>query len=126
MDSKSAHVTALRVRYFDTVPPAADMCIMRNGMIFCGSEFGDHSLYRFISLGDDGDGASPSDGSGGFFEPDPQRNLELVERVASLSPPTAACVDDLCGEGMPQMFAACGRAGRSSLRVLRRGVVAGA
>lgn len=37
----------LKVRYFDTIPTAASLCLMRHGFLFAASEFGDHALYQF-------------------------------------------------------------------------------
>jgi len=33
-------VTELRMKYFDTVPVAAAMCVLKTGFLFCASEFG--------------------------------------------------------------------------------------
>ena len=33
-------VTEIRIKYFDTVPVAASMCVLRTGFLFCASEFG--------------------------------------------------------------------------------------
>ena len=33
-------VTEIRIKYFDTVPVAASMCVLKTGFLFCASEFG--------------------------------------------------------------------------------------
>lgn len=35
----------LRIKYYDTIPPCAALCLMRKGFLFAASEFGDHALY---------------------------------------------------------------------------------
>jgi splicing factor 3B subunit 3 len=33
-------VTEMRIKYFDTVPPANSICILRSGFLFVASEYG--------------------------------------------------------------------------------------
>ena len=33
-------VTEIRIKYFDTVPVAASMCVLKTGFLFSASEFG--------------------------------------------------------------------------------------
>jgi splicing factor 3B subunit 3 len=137
-------VSELKVRYFDTVPPAAALCVLRRGFLFAAAEFGDHALYQFTGLGDGeaveassatlervGGGAGGGGGEDGeeagyapvFFEPRfPPANLEAVDRLESLAPVTALAVANLLGEEAPQVYAACGRGARSTLRCLRPGL----
>lgn len=129
-------VTELKCKYFDTIPPATALCILRRGFLFAASEFGDHALYQFQGLGDD-DGAESSsatlqtvqgeEGEEGFvpvfFEPrSPPTNLDLIDKVESLCPVLDMKAANLLGEDVPQIYAACGRGARSSLRVLRPGL----
>ena len=44
-------VTDLRLKYFDTVPVAAAMCVLKTGFLFCASEFGNHYLFQFEGIG---------------------------------------------------------------------------
>lgn len=57
-----------------------------------------------------------------FFAPRQLRNLVLVDELESLSPILSCKVADLAGEDTPQLYMACGRGPRSSLRVLRHGL----
>ncbi len=57
-----------------------------------------------------------------FFAPRPLRNLVLVDELESLSPILHAQIADLANEDTPQIYAACGRGPRSTLRVLRHGL----
>lgn len=130
-------VVELRVKYFDTIPPATSLCILRRGFLFAASEFGDHALYQFQGLGDDDSAESSSsalemvkDEEGNdagfvpvFFEPRfPAKNLELVDKIESLCPIVDMKVANLLGEDVSQIYAACGRGPRSMLRVLRPGL----
>lgn len=36
----SSQVTEIRLKYFDTVPVAAAMCVLKTGFLFVASEFG--------------------------------------------------------------------------------------
>lgn len=33
-------VTRIRIKYFDTVPVCTSMCVLKTGLLFCASEFG--------------------------------------------------------------------------------------
>lgn len=57
-----------------------------------------------------------------FFAPRPLWNLVLVDQMDSLSPILACHVADLANEDTPQLYMACGRGPRSTLRVLRHGL----
>ena len=58
------------------------------------------------------------------FAPRPLKNLALVDEISNLSCITDIKVDDLTGEGNPQIYALCSAHHRSSLRVLRHGLAA--
>jgi splicing factor 3B subunit 3 len=40
IDHKDEDVTALKIKYFDTVPVATSLCILKSGYLFVASEFG--------------------------------------------------------------------------------------
>ena len=97
-------VTELKVKYFDTIPPCAAMCILKTGFLFAASESSDHGFYEFLALGDDDaqDEASSltleetSDGfQPVFFDPHPLKNLQLVDTMLSLAPMTDMKVANL-------------------------------
>lgn len=85
-------------------------------------------LYQIAHLGDDDEepefsSAMPLElGDTFFFAPRQLRNLVLVDELESLSPILDAKICDLANEDTPQLYAACGRGPRSSLRVLRHGL----
>lgn len=39
-------VTEIKLKYFDTVPPATAMCVLKTGFLFVAAEFGNHYLYQ--------------------------------------------------------------------------------
>lgn len=46
-------VIELKIKYFDTIPMTSAMCVLRPSFLFAASEFGNHSLYQFQSIGED-------------------------------------------------------------------------
>ncbi|XP_064640228.1 splicing factor 3B subunit 3 [Lineus longissimus] len=121
-------VTEIRLKYFDTVPVAASMCVLKTGFLFVASEFGNHFLYQIAHLGDDDDepefsSAMPlEEGDTFFFAPRPLKNLVIVDEIDSLSPIMNCQIADLANEDTPQLYCLCGRGPRSTLRVLRHGL----
>uniref|UniRef100_A0A8D8RL10 Splicing factor 3B subunit 3 n=2 Tax=Cacopsylla melanoneura TaxID=428564 RepID=A0A8D8RL10_9HEMI len=121
-------VTEIKLKYFDTVPVAAALCVLKTGFLFVASEFGNHYLYQIAHLGDDDDepefsSAMPlEEGDTFFFAPRSLRNLVLVDEMQSLSPILDCKVADLAKEDTPQLYMTCGRGPRSTLRVLRHGL----
>ena len=72
IDHEDEDVKALKIKYFDTVPTASSLCILKSGFLFIASEFGNQYvlnsiissgfclltsfasyLYQFQKLGDD-------------------------------------------------------------------------
>ena len=97
-------VSELQVKYFDTIPPCSAMCILKTGFLFAAAEAGDHGFYEFLALGDDdhqneasslmleetAEGFQPV-----FFDPQPLKNLQLVDQMMSLAPMTDMKVANL-------------------------------
>ncbi|KAG6958278.1 hypothetical protein JG688_00010582 [Phytophthora aleatoria] len=127
LDYSGNVVEEIKIQFFDTVPVASSMCITKTGLLFCASEFSNHYLFQFLSIGEGDDTAKcsslamdPTE-----FSTFPLRkltNLALASSSPSLSPVTQLLVDDLANEQTPQMYALCGNNNRSSLRVLRHGL----
>ncbi|KAB7499912.1 Splicing factor 3B subunit 3, partial [Armadillidium nasatum] len=121
-------VTEIKLKYFDTVPPASAMCVLKTGFLFIASEFGNHYLYQIAHLGDDDEepefsSAMPlEEGDTFFYAPRQLLNLVLVDELDSLSPIMACQIADLANEDTPQLYTVCGRGPRSTLRVLRHGL----
>ncbi|KAG0434967.1 hypothetical protein HPB47_018757 [Ixodes persulcatus] len=123
-------VTEIKLKYFDTIPVAASMCVLKTGFLFVAAEFGNHCLYQIARLGEEDEepefsSAIPlEEGDTFFFAPRALRNLLPVEELDSLSPAMGCTIADLANEDTPQLYVACGRGPRSCLRVLRHGLEA--
>ncbi len=94
-------VTEIKLKYFDTVPVATSINVLKTGFLFVASEFGNHYLYQIAYLGDDDDelefsSAMPlEEGDTFFFAPRQLRNLVLVDELDSLSPIMCSHIADL-------------------------------
>jgi splicing factor 3B subunit 3 len=124
-------VSELKLRYFDTLPPAVSLAVLRSGFLFAASEWGNHGFYQFMGVGDAGDDVESSSATlmeteegfaPVFFEPRPLRNLLLLDDVLSLSPITALIAAPGAPADAPALMAACGSGSRSKLAQLRPGV----
>ncbi|KAI5479642.1 splicing factor 3B subunit 3 [Pseudohyphozyma bogoriensis] len=137
IEHEEEEVVALKIKYFDTVPVASSLCILKSGFLFVASEFGNQYLYQFEKLGDDDDETEWSSaeydnfGAGthvlppAMFRPRPLENLVVADELESLSPILDAQVANFLGEDTPQIYTACGRGARSSVRILRQGLEVG-
>ena len=48
LETRQETVTAVKVKYFDTLPPCSALCVLKTGFLFAASEYGNHALYQFI------------------------------------------------------------------------------
>ncbi|KAH9979031.1 mono-functional DNA-alkylating methyl methanesulfonate N-term-domain-containing protein [Lactifluus volemus] len=137
IEHEEEEVKALKIKYFDTVPIASALCILKSGFLFVASEFGNQQLYQFQKLGDDDDEKEfssrdyPSYGMAHpnqplpatYFRPRPLENLALADEIESLNPILDAKVLNLFpNSDTPQIFTLNGRGSRSMLRTLRHGL----
>eukprot|EP01132_Coremiostelium_polycephalum_P002352 gene2352-2902_t len=124
LDYQGEIVNDVKITYFDTIPPANCLSVLKNGFLFSASEFGDHALYFFQSLGNEGDDLFEKDSTVWFNhrEYDQLQNLLLTSTLDSLSPILDFRVLDLVHEETPQIYALCGVSSQSSLKVLRHGI----
>ncbi|KAF8639781.1 hypothetical protein AX17_001041 [Amanita inopinata Kibby_2008] len=137
IEHEEEEVKSLKIKYFDTVSVASSLCILKSGFLFVASEFGNHYLYQFQKLGDDDEEPEfsstsyPSFGMAdpsmplprAFFRPRPLENLVVADELESLDPVLDAKVLNLLpNSDTPQIFTACGRGARSTLRTLRHGL----
>ncbi|KAI9442521.1 mono-functional DNA-alkylating methyl methanesulfonate N-term-domain-containing protein [Lactarius indigo] len=137
IEHEEEEVKALKIKYFDTVPVASSLCILKSGFLFVASEFGNQQLYQFQKLGDDDDEKEfssrdyPSYGMAQpnqalprvYFRPRPLENLALADELESLNPILDSKVLNLLpNSDTPQIFTLNGRGSRSMLRTLRHGL----
>ena len=128
----TGEVQRLRIKYFDTVPVATSLCILRSGFLFIASESGNHHFYQFEKLGDDDEETEfmsenyPSDPlesySPAFFHPRVAENIALVESIDTMSPLLDCKVANLLDEDAPQIYTLCGTGARSSFKTLKHGL----
>jgi splicing factor 3B subunit 3 len=128
----TGEVRRLKIKYFDTVPVASSLCILKSGFLFVASEFGNHQFYQFEKLGDDDDeiefdsDSFPADPTEPykpiFFHPRPAENLSLVESIDSMNPQMDCKVANLTEEDAPQIYTICGTGARSTFRTLKHGL----
>ncbi|GAM20196.1 hypothetical protein SAMD00019534_033710, partial [Acytostelium subglobosum LB1] len=117
-------VSAVNLTYFDTIPTANSITVLKNGFLFAASEFGDHALYHFQSLGSDDDAKEITSIDGTlYFKPrDEPQNLFKTATIDSLSPILDFKIMDLVREENPQYYALTGVGQRSAMRILRHGL----
>ncbi|KAG7422627.1 Pre-mRNA-splicing factor rse1 [Fusarium oxysporum f. sp. rapae] len=130
--SLTGAVRSIRIKYFDTVPVASSLCVLKTGFLFVVCEFGNHHFYQFEGLGDDdaeptatsddNPTGSPAIYRSVYFNPRCLKNLTLVEKVDSLSPLLDCKLADLTGEGTPQIYSVSGNGARSHFRMLKHGL----
>ncbi|APA10509.1 hypothetical protein sscle_06g052790 [Sclerotinia sclerotiorum 1980 UF-70] len=128
----TGEVKRLKIKYFDTVPVAASLCILKSGFLFVASEFGNHQFYQFEKLGDDDEEIEfvSDDFPTGtnesytpvYFHPRPAENLSLVESIDSMNPLMDCKVANLTDEDAPQIYSICGTGARSTFRTLKHGL----
>lgn len=128
----TGEVQRLKIKYFDTVPIATSLCILKSGFLFVASEFGNHQFYQFEKLGDDDEETEfisddfPTDPTESYtpiyFHPRPAENLSLVESIDSMNPLMDCKVANLTEEDAPQIYTICGTGARSTFRTLKHGL----
>ena len=128
----TGEVKALKIKYFDTVPLANNLHILKSGFLFVSSESGNHHFYQFEKLGDDDEETEfssesyPSDpiedADPAYFHARPLVNLALVQSVDSANPLMDCKVASLSGEDAPQIYSICGSGARSSFKFLKHGL----
>ncbi|KAK2739201.1 pre-mRNA-splicing factor rse1 [Myotisia sp. PD_48] len=131
-EQPTGEVKRLKLKFFDTVPVASSLCILKSGFLFVASEAGNHHFYQFEKLGDDDEeveflsddySADPSEPLiPAYFRPRPAENLNLVESIGSLNPLMSSVVANLTEEDAPQIYTLCGTGARSSFRTLKHGL----
>ncbi|KAF4121226.1 splicing factor 3B subunit 3 [Geosmithia morbida] len=125
-------VQRLKVKYFDTVPVASSLCILKSGFLYVASQFGNYAFYQFEKLGDDDEEVEfvsddyPTDPQASYepayFHPRLAENLALVDSIPAMNPLLDCKVANVTGEDAPQVFTVCGNGARSTFRMLKHGL----
>ncbi|CAI6336295.1 unnamed protein product [Periconia digitata] len=130
VDAPKGVVLKTKIKYFDTLPLATSICILRAGYVYAACETGDRVLYELESLGDESDDpvfdssqfpTNPLDRDFAppFFRPRELTNLKQIEAVASLNPVMGMEVANPALEDAPQIYTINGAGGRSTFRSTR-------
>lgn len=129
VDVRSAVVWNIKIKYFDTIPIATSICILRAGFVYAACESGDRVLYELESLGEETEDpvfestqfpVDPlADYAPPFFQPRSLVNLTPVETIPSLNPIMDMEVSNPAMEDAPQVYTVNGAGGRSSFRTTR-------
>ncbi|KAH8742188.1 spliceosome factor [Cryptosporidium ryanae] len=118
-------VREIKIFYYDTIPVSNSLLVLRAGYLFAAHEFGNHSNYQFISLGDDDTDPFTSslddENKCVFFRLRNCSCIKKIEELPSLSPITDLKVLDINNDGCPQIVTSCGRGPRSTLRICSYG-----
>jgi splicing factor 3B subunit 3 len=128
----TGEVSRLKIKYFDTVPLASNLCILKSGFLFVAAETGSHQFYQFEKLGDEDNETEfdsdnfPADSTEpyepAYFYPRPLDNLALVESLESMNPLMGMKAINLTEEDSPQLYGICGGGARSSFKTLKHGL----
>jgi splicing factor 3B subunit 3 len=131
-DQPTGEVKSLKIKYFDTVPVANSLHILKSGFLFLSCETGNNNFYQFEKLGDDENETEfssddyPTDPvenyKAAYFHPRPAENLNLVQTVESMNPLMDCKVTNLLEEDAPQIYSICGAGARSSFKTLKHGL----
>lgn len=130
----TGEVQQVVIKYFDTVPVATSLIILRSGFLFVVGESGDHHLYEFESLAvndDETEFASQSYSAEldeamdpAYFHPRPLKNLDLKDPYEVMNPLLGSRVSNLTDEDAPQIYSICGTGPRSSFKTTQSGLQA--
>ncbi|KAJ4360278.1 pre-mRNA-splicing factor rse1 [Didymosphaeria variabile] len=122
-------VEKIKIKYFDTLPIATSICILRAGFVYLACESGDRTVYELESLGDDTEDPVfestqfPVDPTASyappFFKPRGLTNLTPVEALPSLNPIMDMEVANLALEDAPQIYTIHGTGGRGTFGTTR-------
>ncbi|KAI9701055.1 MAG: pre-mRNA-splicing factor rse1 [Candelina mexicana] len=128
----TGEVKRLKIKYFDTVPLASSLCILKSGFLFVASETGNHHFYQFEKLGDDDDekefdsDSFPADPiepyTPVYFYPRSSENVNLVESIDAMNALLDCKVANLTDGDAPQIYSVCGTGARSTFRTLKHGL----
>ncbi|KAJ1565911.1 Splicing factor 3B subunit 3, partial [Nowakowskiella sp. JEL0078] len=129
-DGSIGGISNIRIKYFDTIPVANSLTVLKTGFLFIASEFGNHCLFQILDLGDDEEDQKdfmanqlPQDEEiTVFFKPRELRNLNSVDELESLAPLIDSKVANLTNDDSPQIYTLCGRGARSTFRILKHGL----
>ncbi|KND95090.1 Pre-mRNA-splicing factor RSE1 [Tolypocladium ophioglossoides CBS 100239] len=128
----TGEVRKITIKYFDTVPVASNLCILKSGYLYVASQYGNPCFYQFEKLAEDDDELEfssenfPVDPQAAYdpvyFYPRLAENMRMYHDIPSMNPLMDCQVANLTGEDVPQIYTVCGTGARSTFRMLRHGL----
>lgn len=119
-------VAALELQYFDTLPVASTMSILKfDQAMFVASDSGNLSTYKFLDLGDDEPiiaNSDPDVENPSTFLPHDLTHMHIFSDIPSLNPQKAALVDDIHSRDEHKIYSINGTGPRSTLRTITHGL----
>lgn len=134
LEHDGENVIDLTIRYFDTIPLAISLNILKSGFLFASCENGNHKFYRFLTLGyENGEvevfsSKNFTDGEinqypVSYFTPKSLTNLEIVHEIKALHPLIGSQVLHLDEtQDIPQIYTIGGQGANSHLQSLVHGM----
>lgn len=134
MEHEHEQLVSMSIKYFDTVPLATSLVILRLGFLLVAPEAGPAHLYTFQKLGDDDDmteyastdyeelGMSDPPPTVPDFVPRKLENLYWTDSMAALNPIVDGVASNALAQDSAQLFVASGTGPRSSFKMLRPGL----
>ena len=137
LDHEGPQVLGMTIKYFDTIQPATKLVLLESGYLFAAGDCSNHMIYRFTSLGQDGENQVSSSSFHKFKEASLLQHFEALERfmpqmehqhlevcdvMQNLACITDIMVEDLLGatakgqQGRKQIYVACGRQHNGTIR----------
>ncbi|KAF2769382.1 hypothetical protein EJ03DRAFT_327440 [Teratosphaeria nubilosa] len=123
------------LKYYDTLPVAKQLLLIRKGYLYVAAENGNSKLYHVNNLADDldfephnnfySDDVSPDPADAiepTYFRPRELTMLTIAHDVPSLHPLMRTRVDNLTGEDAPQIYALQGTGPNSVFKTIRHGL----
>jgi splicing factor 3B subunit 3 len=116
-------VSGMTINYFDTLPVSTSLSVLTAGYLFAAAESGNQPLYAFTNAQLAGDALTEMGPDGApLFRPRPLRNLAQTDQLDSFAPLVKLRVAGVPDSDGAQLFALCGKGGRSTLRSVRHGL----
>lgn len=125
----------INLKYYETLPVAKNMLLIRKGYLYVAAENGSNKLYHVHDLAEDlTDEAENNFTSEGisadpletytpmYFKPRGLKNLSLAVDPPSLHPLMRTRVENLTGEDAPQIYALQGTGNKSVFKTIRHGL----
>lgn len=125
----------MNLKYYETLPPAKQLLLIRKGYLYVAAENGNNKLYHVNDLADDPEvepwNSFSSDGYSAdpeekldpvYFKPRGLQYLSLATDCSTISPLMRAHVDNPLNEDAPQIYALQGTGNQSAFKTIRHGL----